>query len=86
MKLPPTFLMDTKNEGYNNTLSGVADWVEREKPELIEMTEHQFWQFAYLQPLYAGEERYWTTFHGIPIVCPEMKLAQQEKLRLKKCI
>jgi hypothetical protein len=65
-----------------HTLRGFAAWVEKYKPDEIEMTEKQFWYFTCLQPLHAGEEKYWTTFHGIPIRVPEMSEARKTNLKL----
>jgi hypothetical protein len=64
-----------------HTLRALAAWTDENKPEEIEMTEKQFWNFTTLQPL-PMEERYWNTFHGIPLRCPEMSVAQQINLRL----
>jgi hypothetical protein len=81
MKLPKEFLTDTGLLGGGNNLSSCRVWVLENKPSVIEMTEHQFWQFVCLQPLHAGEERYWTTFCGVPIICPEMTETQQINLK-----
>jgi len=81
MKIPNNYMIDTMEGGKKNTLAGLAAWVEEHKPEEIEMVEYQFWQFTYLQPL-PLEERYWNTFHAIPLRCYDMTLDQQRRLRL----
>ena len=92
MKLPDNYMYETMSpetissvdERRYQTLKGLSDWLNDiyKKPTEIEMTESQFWNFTYLQPLHAGEERYWTTFHGIPIRCSEMTEDQQRRLRI----
>lgn len=84
MKLPEHFFIQNPGDHparAGHTLRELADWVVANKPTKIEMTETQFWNFTLLQPL-PYEERYWTTFHGIPIRCPEMTVDQQMRLRI----
>ena len=78
MKLPESYF-DGKE--FGTTLASFGQWVEENKPEEIEMTEKQFWEFTKLQPV-PYEERYWNTFHGIPLRCPEMTGSQQRALRI----
>lgn len=88
MKLPDVYFKYYPTGDYpegvsweHHSLKGFSEWVTENKPKEIEMTENQFWNFTALQPL-PYEERYWTTFHGIPIRCPEMTEEQQINLRL----
>lgn len=59
-----------------HSLKGLSEWIMKNKPEEIEMAEKQFWNFTWLQPQ-PLEERYWRTYHGIPLRCPEMTFEQQ---------
>lgn len=78
----PDFEDMPKKSWEFHTLRGFAKWVTENKPTNIEITEKQFWNFTLLQPLNAGEERYWTTFHGIPLLVLDMTNRQKALLRL----
>jgi hypothetical protein len=70
-----------------HTLRGFRKWVVENDVAnddncCIEMMEKQFWHFTELQPIHAGEEKYWTRFNGVPIKCPQMTEDQQRNLGL----
>ena len=62
-----------------HNLRGFHEWVNANKPDEIEMTEKQWWNFTELQPT-PYEEKYWRTFCGIPLRVPGMEYAKQQRL------
>ena len=90
MKLPidyfefyPDFSDIPKEKWEFHSLRGFSKWCEENHPEEIELEERQFWNFTALQPL-PYEEKYWHTFHGIPLRCPRMTRVQQFNLGILK--
>jgi hypothetical protein len=58
-------------------LTTLRNWVLDHKVTEIEMNEHQFWNFALLQPL---AEKPWVTFMGRPLRVSDMPEDAQRQL------
>lgn len=91
MKLPKEYFemsiseVDNFNElpKKNYSLYGLRLWVERERPKEIEMSASQFWNFTEYQDFPADGRSFWTTFMGIPLVCPDLSRRQRINIGIK---
>ncbi len=71
--LPGTLFGDPER----SRLTMLRTWVLDNEVTEIEMSERQFWNFAYLQPI---AEKPWTTFMGRLICVPDMPIDAQKHL------
>jgi hypothetical protein len=65
------------NDPERSRLSMLRTWVLENAVTEIEMKEHQFWNFAQLQPI---AEKPWVTFMGRMICVPDMPVEAQKFL------
>ena len=64
-------------DAERSRLSLLRTWVLDNAVTEIEMKEHQFWNFAQLQP---AAEKPWETFMGRVISVPDMPIEAQKQL------
>jgi len=64
-------------DAERSRLSLLRTWVLDNAVTEIEMKEHQFWNFAQLQP---AAEKPWVTFMGRVISVPDMPIEAQKQL------
>ena len=64
-------------ETDQSRLTTLRNWVLENEVTEIEMTERQFWNFSYLQPV---SEKPWVTFMGRQLRVPNMPAGAQKRL------